>query len=85
LAVSVASGPCLVVCPFACSAVFGVVAISLRVPVVGFASLSQEYPRGCARHTYNRRPHGAIAQLGERGVCNAEVAGSNPAGSISLN
>jgi hypothetical protein len=26
--------------------------------------------------------HGAIAQLGERGVCNAEVAGSSPAGSI---
>ena len=28
--------------------------------------------------------HGAIAQLGERGVCNAEVAGSSPAGSTEM-
>jgi hypothetical protein len=28
-------------------------------------------------------PHGALAQLGERLVCNQEVAGSIPAGSIS--
>ena len=27
---------------------------------------------------------GAIAQLGERDVCNVEVAGSSPAGSIRL-
>src|SRR5215213_11607624 len=78
-ALSAASGPRLVPCPLACSAVFGVLAISL-VPV---ASLSQQYPGGGGLRTYNRPTTGAIAQLGERGVCNAEVAGSSPAGSIA--
>src|SRR6266513_5493440 len=47
------------------------------------ASLSHADSRGCDWSAYNRRPHGAIAQLGERLPCKQEVAGSNPAGSIT--
>ena len=36
----------------------------------------------CEKRAYNRSV-GAIAQLGERRVCNAKVAGSIPAGSTS--
>ena len=46
----------------------------------------REVPGGAYRHHPARVQivAGAIAQLGERLVCNQEVTGSNPVGSIEL-
>src|SRR5215813_10455634 len=71
-------------CPFVCSAVFGVLAISHRVHRSAALPVShRRCARGGAPRTYNRSTTGAIAQLGERLLCKQEVAGSIPAGSIS--
>src|SRR5438067_7704784 len=64
------------------ASVLALVAISPGASQGSVASLSQQASWGGGMRAYNRVLPGAIAQLGERLVCNQEGAGSSPAGSI---